>query len=97
MTFNEMTVRAPAMIDPLNVDAFAAELAGSPANAALKIDATDVTFIDSSGLRVLIEARTRQVEGGGHFMVINPSPAVTRLLELTGLSELLLTGIVAPN
>lgn len=97
MTSNELTVRAPAAIDPLNADAFAAELATYPADATVKVDAAGVEFIDSSGLRVLIEARSRHIEGGGQLLVINPSPTVLRLFELTGLSEHLLSGTAAPN
>lgn len=97
VTSNDLTVQAPAVIDPMSAEVFARELAGLPADATVKVDGAEVGFIDSSGLRVLIEARSRQVEGGGHLLVINASPTVIRLLELTGLAELLLTDTTTPN
>jgi anti-anti-sigma factor len=52
------------------------------------IDASGVTFIDSSGLRCLVALRRDAKEAGGAVEVRNPSPPVLRLLELTGLMEL---------
>lgn len=46
------------------------------------IDATGVTFMDSSGLYALIDGR-RLVHEAGSTIVIVPSPPVRRLLELT--------------
>jgi anti-anti-sigma factor len=44
------------------------------------LDLADVEFIDSSGLSALLVA-SEELEG---FSVVNPSPAVRRMLELTG-------------
>jgi anti-anti-sigma factor len=46
-------------------------------------DLSAVEFMDASGLHVLIAAVRRA--GGGRFAVAAPSPAVRRLLEITGL------------
>jgi len=50
------------------------------------LDATDLEFIDSSGLRVLLKAaRFAQREGDGTaFRVVAPHPVVQRLLDLSG-------------
>ena len=53
-------------------------VAGGPTGAVL--DLGDVSFIDSSGLSALLVA-AETLEG---FSVVNPSPAVRRMLELTG-------------
>lgn len=90
MDANDVTLKAPDEIDPSTADDFAATLAQVPAGATVQVDCAAVEFIDSSGLRVLIEARQRYQEGGGQLQVVNPSPTVLRLLELTGLSDLLL-------
>jgi anti-anti-sigma factor len=46
-----------------------------------------VTFIDSSGLRGLIQAQ-RTLQGRGDDLVLRrPSPVVHRLLEITGLLD----------
>ena len=50
------------------------------------IDLTDVTFIDSSGLAVLIKAHTRMGEEGGGLAIASPSETAFRLFELTGLT-----------
>lgn len=54
------------------------------------IDLQDVTFMDSSGLRLLLGARQRCAAADGQLEVINPGEDVQRLLDLTGMSALLL-------
>lgn len=49
------------------------------------IDLTDVTFMDSHGLRVLIEARVAAEERP--FVVTAASPNVRRLIHVSGLGE----------
>ena len=46
-----------------------------------------IEFIDSSGLRVLVEAHQRAAAGGRSLVIHRPSVAVKRLLEISGLSE----------
>jgi anti-anti-sigma factor len=48
-----------------------------------------VEFIDSSGLGVLVGSLRRLREDGGDLVLRAASPAVTRILELTGLDGLL--------
>lgn len=54
----------------------------------LIIDTTDVTFLDSSGLRALLDARVQMEGAGGSFLIDGMSPAVHHLLELTGMLDL---------
>jgi anti-anti-sigma factor len=56
----------------------------SPDGAVL--DLAEVEFIDSSGLSALLVA----AETLTGFSVVNPSPAVRRMLELTGTGRVLL-------
>lgn len=51
------------------------------------IDLVGVTFIDSSGLRVLIEHHQRLQDGGGELRLVRVSEPVARLLEIAGLSH----------
>ena len=53
----------------------------------LVLDMTDVSFIDSSGLRTLIQARQMFPDDPGALTLRNPQASTTRLLELTGLSD----------
>lgn len=51
------------------------------------IDMSAVTFMDSSGLRLLIDLRQR-TEAAPHDLVLrSPSAAVLRLLEVAGLDD----------
>jgi len=50
------------------------------------VDLGDVSFMDSSGLRVLIDVAARAREAGGDLIIANPTPGITRLVEISGLS-----------
>ena len=51
------------------------------------VDMSDVSFIDSSGLRVLIAGYKTAHSSGGALTVTAPSEPVKRLLEITGQLE----------
>jgi anti-sigma B factor antagonist len=53
------------------------------------VDLGSVEFIDSSGLGVLVGSLRRLRDDGGDLVLRAASPAVTRILELTGLDGLL--------
>ncbi len=50
------------------------------------LDLGGVQFMDSSGLRSLLEARQSCIDAGRPFAIARPSVAVTRVLELVDLS-----------
>ena len=52
------------------------------------VDLADVSFIDSTGLFVLLQARERLETAGRKLMIARPSRPVTRVLELAGLDTL---------
>jgi anti-anti-sigma factor len=54
-------------------------------NGRLKVDLAGVTFIDSSGLRVLIDAHREAEARDGRLILSNPSRVVLRLFEISGL------------
>lgn len=54
--------------------------------AELVIDVRNVTFMDSSGLRVLLAAHQRAQESGRGFALLRGSESVDRLLKVTGLA-----------
>lgn len=47
-----------------------------------------VSFIDSSGLAVLLGRYRKAQERGGRLAVVNPTPQVRRVMELSGLTKL---------
>ena len=62
-------------------------LGGNP--PALIVDLAQVTYLSSSGLRVLLVAAKRLRQSGGHLLLCCPQPAVARILRLTGFVEIL--------
>jgi len=51
------------------------------------IDLAEVTFLDSSGLKVLVAARARAAATGTSLALARPSPATERVLDITGLTD----------
>jgi anti-sigma B factor antagonist len=65
---------------------------------SLVIDCEEVTFIDSTGLSVLIKAQKHAELQFGALTLRNPSAFMIRLLEITGLNDtLLIDGIPQPD
>lgn len=58
----------------------------------LILDMSGVTFMDSSGIGLIL-GRQRIMESlGGGIAVKNPSPSVRRILQVAGLSRLIING-----
>jgi anti-sigma B factor antagonist len=55
------------------------------ADTVIVVDLTNLAFIDSTGLSVLVMALNRSRAGGGTIVLRNPSQSVMRILEITGL------------
>jgi anti-sigma B factor antagonist len=55
------------------------------------LDGTELSFLDSSGLRVLLLANTRANELGAKLRLVAPHRAVQRTLQLTGADEIVPT------
>jgi len=56
--------------------------------AAIHVDLHEVTFLDSSGIGVLISAMKAAGGVGAQYRVLRPNPKVLSQLEITGLTEL---------
>jgi anti-anti-sigma factor len=52
------------------------------------VDCSRVTFLDSMGLRVLVQAMQRAAQEGSAFALAAPSEPVRRVLELAGVTGL---------
>ncbi len=61
-----------------------------PGGGAVLADLSPVTFLDSSGLGVLVQAHRTAIERGNRLVVV-ASPPVRKLLRLTGLDSVLET------
>jgi anti-anti-sigma factor len=61
-------------------------LATSPGD--VRIDLTDVRFVDSSGLAVVVAAAKKLRDRGNELVVESPSRRVAKLFEMTGVTKL---------
>ena len=52
------------------------------------LDMADVEFLDSSGLRCLTKVFGELASFGGELRLLNPSPAVVRVLRLVGVEDM---------
>ena len=75
-------------IDAHSAPEIAAAIAASDVDPLL-IDLSGVEFVDSSGLRVLIEAHQKRQADGRSLTLVRPSHVVSRLFEIAGVGEYL--------
>jgi anti-sigma B factor antagonist len=95
---DRVVVRAVGEVDMATVDVLGKPLDELRANgfAQIEIDLREVTFMDSTGLRLLVGWRRRALtEGFDLQIVLDPDGPVARVVELTGLQEVLLNAPVA--
>jgi anti-sigma B factor antagonist len=74
-------------LDSHSADLVAGTVGTADPGTNLTLEMSGVSFIDSTGLRALVELRTGLVESGGSLAIDQPSDAVRRVIELTGLAE----------
>jgi anti-anti-sigma factor len=61
---------------------------GIAAGNATTLVLAECTFLDSSALKVIADTSRRAQETGSRFTVARPSPQAARVLELSGLDEI---------
>jgi anti-anti-sigma factor len=81
-------VRADGEIDMSTVDVLRRELdAAREEAAAALLDLSGVTFIDSAGLHLLLDASHDSAVSDWGFFVVRPSEVVERLLQVSGRAD----------
>jgi anti-sigma B factor antagonist len=82
-------LRATGSIDIASRDRLAAAVRAALAEdtAALVVDLSAVTFIDSTGIGTLVDAASQSADAGATFRIESPSRPVARILEVSGLAE----------
>ena len=58
----------------------------------LVLDFKDVSFMDSSGIGLILGRQRIMESFGGGVAVKNPSPSVRRIIQVAGLSRLIISG-----
>ncbi len=81
-----VVVVAEGELDLVGAPVLAAALPGE-GDAPVIVNLAGVGFMDSSGLRALLEARQACLEAGRPFAIARPSDAVRRVLELVNLTR----------
>ena len=89
MSRQPLVVTAPKVTDLASAPALESDLASAPDGTDVLVDCSAVEFMDSTGLRVLLAARNRQLESGGSLAVKSPSRPVRRLLQITDMVDLI--------
>ncbi|WP_421121741.1 STAS domain-containing protein [Aquihabitans daechungensis] len=56
--------------------------------SSLVFDCSDVSFMDSSALRVIVGAELRAAEQGGTVTVQRPSETVSAIMEVAGITDM---------
>jgi len=77
-------------VDPETASLLESALEGvSPSAARIAVDLSAVTFMDSTGLKVLLDAYRNGRQGQEALVLRSPTPMIRQLLNITGLDELI--------
>lgn len=81
------SVRVVGEIDAHSAPELAERLAAFEGGGDRRVDMSGVEFMDSSGLRVLIDAHQTAEAEGARLVLVAPGRAVSRIIEVSGLSN----------
>lgn len=88
ITATEVCVALIGEVDADNCNDMGAKLLqAGPEALPLRIDASRLTFIDSSGISELLRVRDIKTAAGGAVVLCDPTDSVSRVLQITGLSD----------
>ena len=78
-------------IDAATADTLATAVSGALTDGYQKVlvDFAQVTFIDSTGLGVLVKSHRSAVATDAEFAVVHPTPQTRKLIRVLGLDQLL--------
>ena len=79
-------VKLQGSVDSSNAHQFEEELLAAISGQTLTLDAEDLAYISSAGLRVLLKAKKTM---GGELVMINVNPEVFEILDMTGFAQIL--------
>jgi anti-anti-sigma factor len=93
MQGNVVTLRLAGELDVASAPSLRDEVVRliSEGRTSMAFDCSELAFVDSTGLGVLIGARARCLAANGGVSLIGVKPALQRLLAVTGIESLFLT------
>lgn len=96
---DNLVIRLHGEFDPVSADALRQRIAEDFGDGIRNIvfDCSETTFMDSSALRVLLEARVHAHGHGGIVTVRRPTPPVRRVIEASGLHAVLTVTDLPPR
>jgi anti-sigma B factor antagonist len=74
-------------LDIAGVEQLAAATAAIPTGASVVVDLTELGFMDSTGVRMLMNLDVRSRAEGWRLALARPQPPVERLLRLSGFAD----------
>ena len=90
MPGREYVVQPEGDLDIANVPALSRQWLGIVAERTpdcFIIDLAKVTFLDSTGLGAIVAVNKQQAAHGGQLIVINASPRLAKIFQMTGLGS----------
>ena len=75
------TITAPELEEALKT--------GLDGIAGLTLDFTELDYISSAGLRVVLFAQKKMPAAGGKMKILNPNEIVSEIFDVTGFSDIL--------
>jgi anti-sigma B factor antagonist len=75
------TITAPELEEALKT--------GLDGIAGLTLDFTELDYISSAGLRVVLFAQKKMMAAGGKMKILNPNEIVSEIFDVTGFSDIL--------
>jgi anti-anti-sigma factor len=82
-------IKTGSRIDTMNADEFEKDIqpALQEAGVNLVMDCTDLTFMASSGLRIIQKTMRTIMKTNGQFKIVNVNPAIYKVLQMTGFTK----------
>ncbi len=86
---NDRTLVLGGELDAHSAPSLDAALDDLDAAGAITLDLSSLDFMDSSGLRVVIEANQRAQASSGSMVLLRPNRTISRLFDVSGLRSTL--------
>ncbi len=84
-------VRIKGEIDIYSIEEFRAAIEEKIKTQAheIRLDCSELSYMDSTGMGVLIELRNKTKEMGQRIVMVNPRPNIKKLMALTGVDKII--------